>query len=61
MKWFSEDKGYGFITPDTGSADVFVHCRQIESSGGTLAEGERVKYNVVQGNKGLQAENVIGI
>lgn len=61
VKWFSEEKGYGFITPDSASADVFVHYRQIkDGSRNTLSEGERVKYSVVQGQKGLQAENVTG-
>lgn len=61
VKWFSDEKGYGFITPESGSADVFVHCRQIETSGGSLMEGDSVQYKVVQGAKGLQAENVTTI
>ena len=59
VKWFSQEKGYGFITPDDGGEDVFVHYTDIEGSGFRgLEEGERVSYEVTQGRKGLQAENV---
>jgi CspA family cold shock protein len=59
VKWFHEDKGYGFITPDDGSEDVFVHHTGIAGSGfKSLDEGERVTYEVVSGRRGLQAENV---
>lgn len=59
VKWFNEDKGYGFITPDDGGEDVFVHYTAIEGSGyRSLEEGERVSYGVTQRRKGLQAENV---
>jgi len=58
VKWFNADKGYGFITRDSGE-DVFVHFRAIKGEGfKTLAEGERVKFDVEQGQKGLQAANV---
>jgi CspA family cold shock protein len=59
VKWFSNPKGYGFITREEGD-DVFVHFSAIEAEGfRTLEEGQRVEFNVEQGNKGLQATNVI--
>ncbi|AJR06514.1 cold-shock protein [Photobacterium gaetbulicola] len=59
VKWFDETKGFGFITPDNGSADVFVHFRAIATDGfKTLAEGQKVAFNVEQGGKGPQAANV---
>jgi cold shock protein len=59
VKWFSEDKGYGFISPDDGSADVFVHYSAIDGGGfRSLDEGEKVSFEVTQGRKGLQAANV---
>ncbi|MDA0128411.1 cold-shock protein [Vibrio sp. MarTm2] len=59
VKWFNESKGFGFITPDNGSADVFVHFRAIATDGfKTLAEGQKVAFNVEQGGKGPQAANV---
>lgn len=61
VKWFNEGKGYGFITPDEGP-DVFVHFSAIMSEGfKTLAEGQRVEFDVEQGPKGPQAKNVRGI
>ena len=59
VKWFDPEKGYGFITQENGD-DVFVHWRQIVSEGSfkTLDEGDKVEFEVVQGEKGLQAENV---
>ncbi len=58
VKWFNETKGYGFITPESGP-DVFVHFRAIEGDGfKTLAEGQKVSFEVVQGQKGMQAERV---
>ena len=59
VKWFSDEKGYGFIRPDDGSEDVFVHHTGIAGEGfKSLEEGDRVTYEVSQGRKGLQAENV---
>ncbi|MCL2920212.1 transcription antiterminator/RNA stability regulator CspE [Shewanella litorisediminis] len=59
VKWFNETKGFGFITPDNGGADVFVHFRAIAVDGfKTLAEGQQVQFNVEQGSKGPQAANV---
>ncbi|WP_134637022.1 cold-shock protein [Pseudomonas aeruginosa] len=58
VKWFNETKGYGFITPESGP-DVVVHFRAIEGNGfKTLAEGQKVSFEVVQGQKGMQAERV---
>ena len=60
VKWFNNDKGFGFIKRDTGE-DVFVHHSAIQAQGyRTLNEGERVEFDVKQGPKGLQAENVSG-
>jgi cold shock protein len=59
VKWFSTEKGYGFISPDDGSEDVFVHHTGIAGEGfKNLEEGEKVTYEVTQGRKGPQAENV---
>lgn len=59
VKWFNESKGFGFISRDSGP-DVFVHFRAINGSGfKTLQEGQKVSFKVVQGEKGLQAEDVI--
>ncbi|MBT8766077.1 cold-shock protein [Metapseudomonas boanensis] len=58
VKWFNEEKGYGFITPTEGP-DLFVHFRAIEGSGyKTLAEGQAVTFVVTKGEKGLQADQV---
>lgn len=58
VKWFNNDKGYGFIQREQGE-DVFVHFRAINSDGyRSLREGQRVEFNVTQGQKGPQAENV---
>jgi len=60
VKWFNDAKGYGFITPDGGGKDVFVHHTSIEMQGfRTLAEGERVVFELTNGPKGPQAEKVI--
>jgi cold shock protein len=62
VKWFSGAKGYGFIAPDGGGADVFVHFSAIEAAGfRTLEEGDRVEFSVEQGQKGLQAARVMKV
>ncbi len=62
VKWFNETKGFGFLTQDNGGADVFVHFRAIASEGfKTLNEGQKVSFVVEQGQKGLQASNVIAL
>ena len=59
VKWFNESKGYGFITPQDGGKDVFVHHSAITGTGfKTLTEGQRVTFDVKQGPKGLQAVDV---
>ena len=59
VKWFSNEKGYGFIERGNGEADVFVHFSAIVGEGyKSLTEGQRVSFDVVQGDKGLQASNV---
>jgi len=60
VKWFSDQKGYGFIALEDGQTEVFVHHTAIQAEGfKTLAEGERVELDVVQGQKGPAAENVV--
>ncbi|HEY0001391.1 MAG TPA: cold-shock protein [Actinoplanes sp.] len=59
VKWFNGDKGFGFITQDDGGADVFAHFSAIAASGfRSLEENQRVEFDVAQGAKGLQAENI---
>jgi CspA family cold shock protein len=59
VKWFNGAKGYGFIAPDDGGEDVFVHFSAIQSEGyRNLDEGDRVEFTVEEGKKGLQATNV---
>jgi len=59
VKRFNQEKGYGFIIPDEGAEDLFVHYTSIEGSGfRSLEEGEKVRYEVGKGRKGLQAQNV---
>ncbi|HET8649813.1 MAG TPA: cold shock domain-containing protein [Gemmatimonadales bacterium] len=59
VKWFNDAKGFGFITPENGDKDCFVHHTAIKADGfRSLAEGERVEFDIVQGAKGPAAENV---
>jgi CspA family cold shock protein len=59
VKWFNDAKGYGFITPDDGSKDLFVHHSAIKGNGfKSLAENDRVEFEVTQGQKGPAADNV---
>jgi CspA family cold shock protein len=60
VKWFNDAKGFGFISPDDGTADLFVHFRAIQGNGfKSLQEGQKVTFKVVQGQKGLQADEVM--
>ncbi|EMO4164647.1 transcription antiterminator/RNA stability regulator CspE [Morganella morganii] len=62
VKWFNEAKGFGFITPEDGSKDVFVHFSAIMNDGfKTLAEGQKVEFEIVDGAKGPSAANVVSI
>ena len=60
VKWFNESKGYGFITPDDGGADLFVHHSEVKMSGyASLNEGQKVEFEVGEGKKGPCAVNVV--
>ncbi|MCL6270309.1 cold-shock protein [Sansalvadorimonas sp. 2012CJ34-2] len=60
VKWFNDEKGFGFITQENGGPDVFAHFRQIKGDGfRSLAEGQRVEFTVTQGQKGPQAEDIV--
>jgi CspA family cold shock protein len=62
VKWFNDSKGFGFITPDGGGADLFAHFSEIQGSGfKSLQEGQRVEFTVKQGPKGLQAAAIRAI
>ncbi len=60
VKWFNEEKGFGFIAPDGGGKDLFAHFSQIQGEGGfkTLTENQRVQFEATQGLKGPQASNI---
>ena len=59
VKWFNSEKGYGFIAPNDGSADVFAHYSAIQTDGyRTLEENQSVEFDIVNGDKGPQAENI---
>lgn len=59
VKWFNADKGFGFITPDQGGADVFAHFSAIQGRGyRSLAEGQAVEFEIIEGPKGLQAAEI---
>ncbi|HOA27231.1 MAG TPA: cold-shock protein [Arachnia sp.] len=62
VKWFNSEKGFGFIAPDDGGKDLFVHHTSIQTRGfRTLDEGQQVEFEVEQGDKGLQAVNVTAL
>ena len=62
VKWFNAEKGFGFIAPDDGTADVFAHFSAIAGNGyRSLDEGQKVEYEVTQGQKGPQAANIAKI
>jgi len=62
VKWFNDGKGFGFITPESGEKDCFVHHTAISAEGfRSLAEGDKVEFDIVQGAKGPAAENVVKV
>ena len=61
VKWFSEEKGYGFIVPDEGGKDLFIHSSAVKTQNRCLGKGEKVEYNIVDGEKGPQAIDAVPI
>ena len=62
VKWFNDEKGFGFISQENGGPDVFAHFRQIKGEGfKSLAEGQRVEFTITQGQKGPQAEDIVAL
>lgn len=62
VKWFNDDKGYGFIAPDNNGPDVFAHHSAINGSGfKTLSEGQKVEFSITQGAKGPQAADIVAV
>ena len=60
VKWFNESKGFGFITQDDGGADVFAHYSEVQGEGfKNLVEGDAVSFDIVEGDKGLKATNIV--
>ena len=58
VKFFNDSKGFGFITPDNGDKDVFVHASQLDNIGGSLQEGQTVMFETAQGKKGAEAQDL---
>ena len=61
VKFFNSQKGFGFITPDSGGKELFVHVNSLEGGTGSLSEGQKVEYDIEEGRKGPEAKNVHGL
>lgn len=61
VKWFNKDKGFGFIQPDEGGRDIYVHASNVQTPDRSLADGQRVEYEMATGRKGPEAVNVRGL